>query len=350
MAVDKIQVSGDSRIEYKKANLNGRTYSYLLSQPSSGQYKATIFLIHGFPDISMGWRYQIPMLVNMGLRVVAPDCLGYGRTVQPPPQHPKPSSQDQDAPDDFTPYSHKSCAADIKALATHLGERTIILGGHDWGAAFAYRIAMWYPDLVSHLFTVCVPYARPMKESISLESLVQNAAPHFAYQIQFKNGELEKVIKSKDEIRQFLLALYGGRTEAGEVGFDAHKGVLVDKIGGLKPSKLLSEEELEYYTNEFARSGVHGPLNWYRTREVNHKEELEILDRQIQIPTLFIQALRDQALPPHLGKSMAKHIPNLTLKQINTSHWALWEKPEEVNDIISGWLKEKAFAGRNGKL
>lgn len=101
---------------------------------------------------------------------------------------------------------------------------------------------MWYPDLVSHLFTVCVPYARPMKESISLESLVQNAAPHFAYQIQFKNGELEKVIKSKDEIRQFLLALYGGRTEAGEVGFDAHKGVLVDKIGGLKPSKLLSEE------------------------------------------------------------------------------------------------------------
>ena len=80
----------------------------------------------------MGWRYQIPMLVNMGLRVVAPDCLGYGRTVQPPPQHPKPSSQDQDAPDDFTPYSHKSCAADIKALATHLGERTIILGGHDW--------------------------------------------------------------------------------------------------------------------------------------------------------------------------------------------------------------------------
>ncbi|KAJ5348843.1 uncharacterized protein N7506_002096 [Penicillium brevicompactum] len=335
MVVDKIQVSGDSRVEYKTANLNGHTYSYLLSQPKSGTYKATIFLIHGFPDISMGWRYQIPMLVDMGLRVVAPDCLGYGRT---------------DAPDDFTPYSHKSCAADIKALATHLGETQIILGGHDWGAAFAYRIALWYPELVSHLFTVCVPYARPMKEGISLESLVQNSAPHFAYQLQFKSGELEKVIRSKSDIGQFLLALYGGRTEAGEVGFDAHKGVLVDKIGGLKPSRLLTEEELEYYTNEFARSGVHGPLNWYRTREVNHREELEILDRQIQIPTLFIQALRDQALPPHLGKSMAKHIPNFTLKQVNTSHWALWEKPEEVNVIISDWLKENVFVGRAGKL
>lgn len=53
---------------------------------------------------------------------------------------------------------------------------------------------------------------------------------------------MEKAIRSKDEIRQFLLALYGGRTEAGEFGFDAHKGVLLDKIGQLKPSRLLSEE------------------------------------------------------------------------------------------------------------
>lgn len=126
-------------------------------------------------------------------------------------------------------------------MSTGSAHQKIILTSNR-GAAFAYRIAMWYPDLVSHLFTVCVPYARPMKENISLESLVQNAAPHFAYQLQFKSGELEKVIRSKAEIRQFLLALYGGRTEGGEVGFDAHKGVLVDKISGLKPSRLLSEE------------------------------------------------------------------------------------------------------------
>ncbi|KAJ5468978.1 hypothetical protein N7475_006730 [Penicillium sp. IBT 31633x] len=335
MSVDKIRVSGDPRIEYKTATLNGHNYSYLLSQPKAGHYKATIFLIHGFPDISMGWRYQIPMLVDMGLRVVAPDCLGYGRT---------------DAPDDFTPYSHKRCAADIKALATHLGETQIILGGHDWGAALAYRIALWHPELVSHLFTVCVPYARPMAENISLEDLVRTVAPHFAYQLHFASGELEKVIRSKAEIRQFLLALYGGRTEAGESGFDANKGVLVDKLGGLKLSRLLSEEELEFYSNEFARSGVHGPLNWYRTRDVNYEEELAILDRKIQVPTLFIQALRDQALPPHLGKSMAKHIPRLTVKQVNTSHWALWEKPEEVNEILGTWLKDQGFSDRAGKL
>jgi pimeloyl-ACP methyl ester carboxylesterase len=84
----------------------------------------------------MGWRYQIPMLVDMGLRVVAPDCLGYGRTVSSPTllQGIIIQQFNKDAPDESAPYSHKSCAADIKALATHLGETQIILGGHDWQA------------------------------------------------------------------------------------------------------------------------------------------------------------------------------------------------------------------------
>lgn len=92
-------------------------------------------------------------------------------------------------------------------------------------------------------------------------------------------------------------------------------------------------------------------VNWYRTRKVNYEEELAIVGRKIEVPTLFIQALKDQALPPHLGKSMAKHVPNLTVKQVNTAHWALWEKPEEVNGIIASWLKDVAFKdGRSGKL
>lgn len=92
-------------------------------------------------------------------------------------------------------------------------------------------------------------------------------------------------------------------------------------------------------------------VNWYRTRKVNFDEERAIRGRRIEIPVLFIQALKDQALPPHLGKSMAKHVPNLTLKRVNAAHWALWEKPEEVNGILAAWLKDVVFAeGRTGKL
>jgi len=58
---------------------------------------------------------------------------------------------------------------------------------------------------------------------------------------------------------------------------------------------------------------------------------------------LFIQALRDPPLPPHLGKGMSKVIPKLTVEQVDTSHWALWEKPEEVNSIIVRWLEKVAL-------
>jgi hypothetical protein len=102
-------------------------------------------------------------------------------------------------------------------------------------------VALWHPELISHLFIVGVPYARPMEKYFSIEDLVANAAPHFAYQIQFASGNLEKVIRSKGEIHQFLSALYGGRTEKRELGFDSTKGVLLDKLPYMKPSRLLSE-------------------------------------------------------------------------------------------------------------
>ncbi|RAH49931.1 alpha/beta fold hydrolase [Aspergillus brunneoviolaceus CBS 621.78] len=335
MAVDKIDVTGDPRVERRSANLNGNTYSYLYSEPESGVYRATIFLLHGFPDLSMGWRYQIPMLLNLGLRVVAPDCLGYGQT---------------DAPENIHLYSHRNCANDIKELASLLDAHQIILGGHDWGAALAYRVALWHPTLVSHVFTVCVPYAPPTRKYLSLEALTERRiAPHFGYQLQFRGRALERNLQGTAAIARFLSALYGGRTadEEKSVAFDAEVGVLWDRLEKVAGSGLLSEVELEYYAAEFARNGLRGPLNWYRTRKINYEDELAILNRRITAPLLFIQALKDPALPPNLGGGMTRTIPHLTYKQVNTGHWALWQKPEEVNKIIAWWLEEVVF-GRAG--
>lgn len=86
-----------------------------------------------------------------------------------------------------------------------------------------------------------MPYAPPKKGYAPLEDIVRTTAPNFTYQVQFASGELEKVIKSKSEIKQFLLALYGGRTPEGEFGFDVTKGALLDKVPRLKQSRLLSE-------------------------------------------------------------------------------------------------------------
>lgn len=109
------------------------------------------------------------------------------------------------------------------------------------GGLAVYRIAHFFPELVSHVFSVCTPYFPPQREYLPLEDLVKRI-PYFGYQLYFVSGKVEKAIRSKDEIRQFLRSLYGGRTPEGEVGFDAMTGPLLDKLPRLGPSPWITEE------------------------------------------------------------------------------------------------------------
>ncbi|KAH8705271.1 putative epoxide hydrolase [Talaromyces proteolyticus] len=334
--IDKISYEGDSRVERRNTILNGRKYTYLYGEPASGKWKATILFLHGYPDLAVGWRYQIPYALQLGFRIVAPDQLGYGQT---------------DAPEDYKEYAFKKIAADFKQLATQLGESQIVLCGHDWGAALAYAIYIHQRALISHIITVCVPYAPPRAKFTSLDDIVANLAPHWGYQLQFRSGEVEKVVRTKKDIQQFLLTMYGGKTSNGEWGFDPRKGIALDKLGQFQQSRILNGEDLEFYSSEYARHGVHGPLNWYRLTEVNHNDEKQYASQpNIEVPLLFIQALKDLALPPSMGKSMKKYIPKLTLEQVNTSHWALTEDPEGVNRIIGSWLGKFFPSSGNSKL
>jgi pimeloyl-ACP methyl ester carboxylesterase len=42
-----------------------------------------VVLLHGFPDSSALWRHQIPILVEAGYRVIAPDLRGFGPSDRP---------------------------------------------------------------------------------------------------------------------------------------------------------------------------------------------------------------------------------------------------------------------------
>lgn len=110
------------------------------------------------------------------------------------------------------------------------------------GGAIAYRVALWHPEFITHLFVVCTPYWAPTKERKSLEDLVKTRLPNFKYQLQLASGDIEKVITSRDELRQFLNALYGGRGPNGELGFTARQGLLVENLPKLGPSRLISEK------------------------------------------------------------------------------------------------------------
>lgn len=314
----------------------------------------------------MGWRYQIPLFLQMGLRVVAPDCMGYGRTVsngflsttagRKALQLNQATHQDA-PPYTLADYGFKRVSADVAELARQLGSKHIILGGHDWGGAIVYRIGQYYPELVTHIFSICTPYFLPQPDYIPLSTLVDKSLPNFRYQLHFASGTLEEAIQSPAEIRAFLNGMYGGRGANGEVAFDATIGVFVENLAKLERTRLLDERELEYYTAEYARHGIHGPLNWYRTREVNWLDELQYFfkgDAQPGAPgpsveqdVLFVLATKDQALKPHMAVKMGERIERLTRKEVDAGHWALWEKPEEVNKILTEWFEGVVFGGKS---
>jgi soluble epoxide hydrolase/lipid-phosphate phosphatase len=340
MALDPIDPVSDPRVTHKTTVLNGQTYHYLYAAPESGNYTHTVFLIHGFPDLSMGWRYQIPLLVDMGFRVCAPDMMGYGGTAAPT--------------GDISLYGFKRAADDIAALAKELSAPQIILGGHDWGGFVVWRAAQWHADLVTHVFSVCTPYnayTAPSRDFASIEDLVKGPLPQLAYQLHLASGEVEKSVTDEQSIRQFLKGMYGGLGPKGETVIVPEKGVQAENLSVIGESRLLNEKMLDYYVKEYTKHGIHPTLNWYRTRKTNWEEDQALLDKKIiNQPVLFIQAKYDLVLKPEMSKGMESYIPNMTRGEVEATHWALTQKPDEVNQLVRQWLEGQGLAKSRSSL
>ncbi|KAG6173806.1 hypothetical protein E4U34_007233 [Claviceps purpurea] len=324
-------VPHDPRVREETAEIRGKTYSYIIGEPKNQQPIDTVFLIHGWPDLNFGWRSQIPFLMSLGFRVVAPSMVGYAGTSRP---------------EDLKQWSFKSVAADIRALATKfVGEDgQIILGGHDWGGAVVWRVALWHPKLIKAVFSVCTPFHAPNPNWVSLEDhLAAGRLENFRYQLQLAGPDVEEGLQTEQRIHQFLNGMFGGRGPNGEYGFTTSGGAQFDNLALLGPSPLLSREEVDYYAAQYMLQPsppMRGPLNWYRTRRINYEEEVELAGSftQVEPPALFIAATKDAALPPAMSSGMEKYFKDLTRGEVEATHWALVEATEQVNNQIVEWL------------
>ena len=200
---------------------------------------------------------------------------------------------------------------------------------------------------MTHLFSVCTPYNVPSKTHYSLELIVKNKLPNFAYQLQLAGPDVEETIQGKDKIRQFLNAAYGGTGPNGEQGFNVYEGIVFENLPKLNRTPLMSAEELEDYTVEFARHGLHGPLNWYRCRELNFADELSLTTTTLNLPVLFFQPMHDVAIVPKSSIGMERNVPNMTRVQLDAGHWALTQRSKEINTKLQEWFREVVWGGRS---
>lgn len=330
MGVDKLKPN-DPRAQSVTASIRGKTYHYLHAQPS-GSRRGTILLVHGWPDLAFGWRHQVPYLLSLGLQVIVPDMLGYGGT---------------DAPQDLALYSLKSVSDDLAELVRQIigpGEQ-IILGGHDWGGMLVWRFALWHPEMLKGVFSICTPYAPVSPTFIDIPQLIERV-PNFRYQAQLAGPDVEREIGSDPvKIRSLLSGIYGASGSDGSQVFTVKQGVLFENLEKMGKSPLLSDDEIDYYVKQWTRNGVRGPLNWYRTRKINWEEELALLkdgqQPKVQPPSMLVTAERDAALPPRMADGMEVFFESVKIFQVDGTHWSLWEPvAAETNAHIGNFVEQ----------
>lgn len=74
-----------------------------------------------------------------------------------------------------------------------------------------------------------------------------------------EDGVIESHTQNNEGIRHFLNAMHGGLTKDGKKAITAVSGIDFECLPQLSASKLLDEEEMSYYVNEFSRTGLRGP-------------------------------------------------------------------------------------------
>jgi haloalkane dehalogenase len=104
---------------------------YVDEGPADGP---VVLLMHGEPTWSFLYRHMIPVLVDAGLRCVAPDLVGFGRSDKPA------------APSDYTYARHVEWMRQALLDDRGLGLAEVTLVCQDWGSLIGLRLVGEHPE------------------------------------------------------------------------------------------------------------------------------------------------------------------------------------------------------------
>jgi pimeloyl-ACP methyl ester carboxylesterase len=216
--------------------------------------------------------------------------------------------------------------------------------GHDWGALLLWQMAMLAPKRIERLVILNIPhFPRSPVEPIGM---IRNLLGDDFYIVNFQDSdEADRVFNS--DPRHFISRMMR-RNQITREEFDKlpRARQVISLLRAVRSAHasgeaLLTEAELDYYATAFTRSGFTGPINWYRNWTHNW-EQLDGVDQQIDIPTLFIGARNDVVIGLHHIEGMKPLVSDLSVHVLDDcGHWTQQEKPKEVNQLILDWLVQR---------
>lgn len=121
-------------------DVDGFRMAYLDEGPRDGA-KPTVLLLHGEPTWSYLYRRMIPILVEAGHRIIAPDLIGFGRS---------------DKPTERSAYTYNGHVAWMHEFLDRLFDAEPDIGPlaafvQDWGGLIGLRVAAEAPERFAHL-------------------------------------------------------------------------------------------------------------------------------------------------------------------------------------------------------
>jgi pimeloyl-ACP methyl ester carboxylesterase len=288
-----------------------------------------VVLAHGFPELSYAWRHQMSALAEGGYHVIAPDQRGYGRSSRP------------EAVDD---YDIVNLTGDLLALADDAGAERAVFAGHDWGAMVVWALSLLAPERVAGVVGMSVPFA-PRGEMPPTEMMRQVLGDAFFYMLYFQTPGVADADLGRDPattIRRMLAGLTIRDDEVDLSAMFANDGRgFVERLP--EPESLpdwLSQEELDHYIAEFARTGFTGALNWYRNLDRNWELMAPHGEAKVEVPSLFVAGTLDPVLlmapPAQMDGWVSDHRGNVMVE--GAGHWVPQERPEEVNAALLDFL------------
>ncbi|WP_417610022.1 alpha/beta fold hydrolase [Parasphingorhabdus sp.] len=265
-----------------------------LEVATAGEGKKLALCLHGFPELHYSWRHQIPLLVELGYKVWAPNLRGYGGSSKP---------------EGVEAYRLNTLVQDVAALIDASGAEEVTLIAHDWGAIIAWHFAILKTRPLTRLVIMNVPHPKCAQRELKHWYQLKKSWYIFFFQLP--------------RIPEWFLGRHGAKRIK-----RAFSRMAVDK-------SRFPEKDLQIYADAASRPGaLRSMINYYRAL-LRTPDARCIGDGMVDVPTLMVWGEEDSAIDIRCTDGTEEWVPNLELHRLpGVSHWVQQEAPEKVNAIL----------------
>ncbi|KAK1420086.1 hypothetical protein QVD17_21406 [Tagetes erecta] len=328
-----------------------------VAEIGSDQSPVVVFL-HGFPEIWYTWRHQLIAVAKAGFRAIAPDYRGYGLSDIPTqPEKTRGgttggSGGSADPPAGIVflirfliPPLEKTefvdFANDIASILDHLAISKVLVIGKDFGSMVGYTFSLYYPEKVTGIITLGLPFLPPGSHQGYL------ALPEGFYIRRWQEVGRAEADFGRFDAKTVVKNIYILFSKS-EVPIANENQEVMDLVDPSSPlPSWFTEEDLKVYGDLYHKSGFDTPLQVpYRTladKTVYPPHRLN--DLKVDTPAMLIIGEEDYVIKfPGVEEyvksgEVKKFVPKLEVVNVPKGcHFVHEQFPDQVNQLVMDFL------------